>query len=628
MFRKLLHLYNDGHNPFPNMKGRGFGPYINPSHPDREEIGYFADDTMTQEEANAKNQGLEYTISEIPSVKQQREEYEAIYPERYTPTVQSKEDYENEQKLNKYFKDLDEKNDALNLEEIKNKYDYEDEMDTLNKEISYNQSQEVKMLKGDTLDSLKKANDLLEKEEKAEKRKIVINNLQKKKHIDILIVKAEEDSDKFYSAMQKKGSKYKQLVQEYSGIFLDNINEYDEDDLTDKILLSEVMKFSKITNGKLNDVIPALIHYNNLFVISDKVEKETREYLKFVNDKLLRLAYKDEFKVVEKIDKENKITEERLKEIAEQKKKLGFRIVYIESGREENKPLKLKYHELKQQEKAREEKVISEIEKIKKLKESNPEQAKADAIELRDELVKKVEKLKQSKPIKKSQEEKQIELTKADVVGRLTHVSDSISPYGKDLETYLASPNGSIILKYITNDNSTVYDNEYNKNIPDRMVTLDSGKTESLRKAVTLDLYSDKHVFEIKNYKQYSFTDDIIPLQETKLEGTYYFKPLYLKNGNLYNIELTYTDETGEHKKYILPENKEGRELVLIYRLKDGLYQYKPLIGNDVTLQHTTNKTKDGNSLYVFKNAVYDTCKDHHGKPSFNIKPFLRKIKI
>jgi hypothetical protein len=602
------------------MKGEGFGPVPDPNHPGRENFEWFADDEMTQEEADRLNGVLPQQSEE--AMRQFREENERTNPMLYAPTVPTKQEYLDQEARKAYEAEF---NNAIE--------DYEDEMDTLNKEIKYNQSQEVKVLKGETLESMKIATDLLEKEEKAEKRKIVINNLQKKKYIDILMVKANEDSDKFYSAMQKKGSKYKQLVQDHLSIFLDNITEYDEDDLTDKDLLTEVMKFVKISNGKLNDVLPSIIHYNNLFVKNDKVDKENRDFLKFVNDKLLRIAYKVEFKEVEKIDSDNKITEERLKEITEQKKKLSNRITYIEFGRDENKPLKLKYNELKQQEKAREGKVISEIEKIKKLKDTNPEKAIEDAKELKDELLEMVEKLKQQqqqkpvKPIKKSEEEKQEDITNADVTNRLEHIK-TLPVAGKPLETYL-SGNGQVILQYSTGDYSKVYDNEFNEEIPNYKVTLNNGKVESLRKAVTIDLYSDKNVYEIKNYSQYSI-NDIIPLQETKIEGTGYFKPLYFQNGKLYNIQLNYTDpETGQElSKYILPENEEGRTLNVIYRLKEGLFELKPMDLDQVETKLSKYKSIGGKNLYLFEKSNLDPCLDHYNNPSYNIQPFLRPIKL
>jgi hypothetical protein len=621
MFRKLLHLYNDGHIPFPNMKGQGFGVYINPSHPDREEIGYYADDTMTQEEADAKNQGLNIIKEEL-------------FPTDNEQTVQTKEEYEREKYLDEYFKELDEKNDALNLQEILNDVDYDDELYSINEEIKEIKRQEKIKLKGKPIEQHEKDLLLLEQEEKAERKKIVINNLQKKKYIDSLILKAESDSDKFYMSMRKKGSKYEKLVQEHAGLFLDEINEYDEDSLTDKDLLSEVMKFAKITNAKLNEVIPMLIHYNGLFIKNDKIEKVTREYLQFVNDRLLRIAYKDEFKVVKKLEEDNEQTLKRIEELKSKMINTKMRVTYVQVGREEIKEHQKRYNELKKiydaQDREREAEVITKLEKFRKKIDDTHTITKAEAEEVKEllaEAKQTVNKVKKEKPIKKSEEEKQAELSNVNISNRLQHVQNDLSEYGKALETYLTKQ-GSVILQHITGDKSQIYDNELNKEIPDIIVTLNDGKQESLRKAVTLDLYSNENVFEVKNYKQYSINDAVIPLQETKLEGTYYFKPLYLKDGKLYNIELTYSDSSGEHTKYILPENPAGRELILIYRLKEGLFRYNPMSGPEVKLKHTTNKTPEGKDLYVFKNAKYNKCVDHHNNPSFNIRDFLTPIKI
>ena len=176
------------------------------------------------------------------------------------------------------------------------------------------------------------------------------------------------------------------------------------------------------------------------------------------------------------------------------------------------------------------------------------------------------------------------------------------------------------------------HDNEFNKSIPDQKVVLNNGKLESLRKAVTLDLYNDNNIFEIKNYEKYSINDSIIPLQESKLEGTGYFVPFYLENGNLYNIELQYTDsKTGETKtKFILPETEYGRELHIIYRLKEGLFEFKPLDSKTqlVGIQRVATTTKAGQPLYKFKNTSLESCVDQYGKPSFNVASFLKPIKI
>jgi hypothetical protein len=290
------------------------------------------------------------------------------------------------------------------------------------------------------------------------------------------------------------------------------------------------------------------------------------------------------------------------------------------------------YNERKQALQNQERNTPEKLQKIKELKKSNPERAKAEANELKDELIEKVENIKKQKKkpekkVVKSEEEKQSDITFADVSNRLEHVA-SLPKTGKSLETYLSNK-GEVILQHYTGDISKVYDNEFNKVIPNIMVTLNNGNVESLRKAVTIDLYSDDNLFEIKNYAQYSI-NDIIPLQETKLEGTGYFKPLYFKNGKLYNIELNYTDpKTGQKQsKYILPENPEGRVLNIIYRLKEGLFEFKPMNPKYVHLKQTTNKSNNGKPLYIFERSDFKPCTDHYGNPSYNVQPIVKPIKI
>jgi hypothetical protein len=292
-----------------------------------------------------------------------------------------------------------------------------------------------------------------------------------------------------------------------------------------------------------------------------------------------------------------------------------------------------KYNTRKQELQSKERNTEEQIQKIRELKKSNPERAKAEANELKDELLEKVEKLKQQqqkkpeKPVKKSDEETQSDITNADVTNRLEHIK-TLPVAGKPLETYL-SGNGEVILQYSTGDYSKIYDNEFNKEIPNIKVTLNNGKVESLRKAVTIDLYSDKNVYEIKNYTQYSIKD-IIPLQETKIEGTGYFKPLYFQNGKLYNIQLNYTNpKTGQElSKYILPENEEGRTLNVIYRLKEGLFELKPMDLDQVETKLSTYKSIGGKDLYLFEKSNLKPCLDHYGNPSYNIQPYLKPIKL
>ena len=175
------------------------------------------------------------------------------------------------------------------------------------------------------------------------------------------------------------------------------------------------------------------------------------------------------------------------------------------------------------------------------------------------------------------------------------------------------------------------------------IVSYNDGTEGPLSKSCTLDLYNDTYVFEIKNYMKNSIKDSIIPLQGSKLEGTGYFNPLYLKNGELYNLELNYIDpDTGERvSKFILPENPDGRTLVIVVRLKEGLYQYKPMMDNDhVELEPLVRKVKvkgkeknvpvltpENKQLYVFKSTTLQPCKDYNQKDgSYNIKPYLKPI--
>jgi len=625
MFKKFLHLYNDGHNPFPHMKGYGFGPYGEPNDRGDRDIGYYADDTMTQEEADAKNAGIWDLIAEIPEVKEAREKDELEHPERYIPNVQTKEEYEFEKATDAYEKEME-----------KYVVDYNDEMTDINNDIRELQLLEKKILTNNYTSphsSVQQLEDFMSQivaEEKDLKKTLITHNIHKKKIIDELYKLSEMQASNFFKAMPKKGEVYTSSVRKGLNDFVDEMNEYDESETTKELLLSEVMKFTKSIKGKLNETIPVIINYTKGLIDHPDIATVNKKYFEFVNIMLLKLNFKEEFKTIDKIDEANENINKGLKELQNLKFNTKLQITQVQVGAEEikNKQKQYSVYQSQQRERDRvkEDRVIKQLEEYKRRIDTQPEITTQEATEIK-ELLLEAKKIKKEKPIKKSEGEKHEDITRADISGRLQHIEDTISPYGKDLETYL-SKKGGFILKYITNDNSEIYDNEFNKNIPDIMVTLNNGKTESLRKAVTLDLYNNKNVFEIKNYKQYSISDDIIPLQETKLEGTYYFKPLYLKNGNLYNIELTYSDDTGEHKKYILPENTDGRELVLIYRLKDGLYQYKPIIGKEVSLQHTTNTTSDGKALYVFKNAKYNKCKDHHGNPSFNIKPYLTKIKI
>ena len=626
MFKKLLHLYNDGHNPFPRMKGKGIIEFKDPDRPGWSEFRYVPDDT-NKENADALLREVE--MYQQKHINDMHDEYiekhikeTGVFPERFIPTVPTKEEYEFEKETEAYEKEM-----------APYAVEYNDELTDINDDIEKLKHVEFKLLKShdkSDFDELKRMLDLAENLEKEKKKEIIVNNLEKVKLANEIVTKTYEMSEAFFKIIHKKGKDYFLLVKKQNDIFVNNVLET-ETLISDNELLQYIMEYSKKTGIKLNDSLPTLFAYINGNIGDGTISNKTEvQLLKNAGESILRLLHKKLYAKVSELDDKNEKNNKYIDELKNKKIALKKRIVILEAISSNIKDKQKDYSIIKSKydtiDKAKEERVLKQLQEYKRRIDIQPEITTKEATEIK-ELLLEAKKNKKDKLIKKSESEKQEDITRADIQGRLQHIDDKISPYGKDLETYLSQKGGNI-LKYITNDKSEIYDNEFNKNIPDIMITLNNGKTESLRKAVTLDLYNDKNVFEIKNYKQYSISDDIIPLQETKLEGTYYFKPLYLKNGNLYNIELTYSDATGEHKKYILPENTDGRELVLIYRLKDGLYQYKPIIGKEVTLQHTTNTTSDGEALYVFKNAKYNKCKDHHGNPSFNIKPYLTKIKI
>jgi len=141
MLKKLLYLYNDGHNPFPHLKGDGFGFVPDPNHPDRMDLQYYADDDMTQEEADRLNGILPELEKEAG--RERLAEIEELYPERFIPTVPTKqeydfekysEEYEDEHPYEDYDEELEDINDQIKKIKILAKKNLGDEFKTI-KEI-------------------------------------------------------------------------------------------------------------------------------------------------------------------------------------------------------------------------------------------------------------------------------------------------------------------------------------------------------------------------------------------------------------------------------------------------------------------------------------------------------------
>lgn len=616
MLKKLLYLYNDGHNPFPNLKGKGLitqpdgtiewdendddlnvrdsGGFIDGSY--IHENGKFIID---MEEGPLQGEKLELEESNVKSNTTHDYGLDDSFDDIHDDTWVSDEEYEDE--------------------ELKKIQKERQELFKINKEIS-------KLGELDEIDA-----DIVNKTKQLQKENIILN-LDNTKIGNAIIKELTPFYETSNEIIIKKIPKeiYTKARQK---IVKEILELHNDEKLSQKSIESVITKYQKVLKSETPNAVRAIIGHLLVHLSEQYKGNPLQTSLKNIGVQIMGVLIPE---LLEKIDTNTeKIfnNESKIKEYIMKQKHIHSTIdLYNENSAKYEKLGKM-YNIRKQELQNKERNTEEQIQKIRELKKSNPERAKAEATEVKDELVEKVEKLKQKqkkpeKVVKKSEEEKHSQIMKDDASNRLEHIK-TLSEHGKSLETYLSN-HGQSILQYISDDTSKVYDNEFNKSIPDIMVTLNNGNKESLRKAVTIDLYNDNNVFEIKNYTQYSIKDSVIPLQETKLEGTGYFKPLYFKNGKLYNIELNYTDPKSgkKHMKYIMPENPEGRELNLIYRLKEGLFEYKPMKSPLVHLIKTSMKSKDDKPLYVFEKTDFKPCVDHYGNPSFNIHEYLKPIKI
>jgi len=625
--KRLLHLYNIGHNPFPKLMGKGLitqpdgtidwdendddlnvrnpGGFIDGSY--RHENGKFI---LDMDEGPLQGQKIELNDANVKSNKTHDygldDTFDDIHDDSWLNDTWDNEEYEED---NEEY----EEDDILRAIKEERK-DLKKKVDEINKGFNLHDV-EVSLLTSSK--ELQRENVIL-KIENTKLNNAIINEL----------TPFYEKTNELFSKNLPKEI----FVKTKQKIVKEILDLHNEEKLSQKSIESTITKYQKVLKSKTPNEVRVVI--GNLLVnISEQYKgNPLQNSMKSIGVQIMGVL------IPELLDKINTNTEiinnnvDKIDDLLAKQQIIKSSMVDVKNYDDRYEKIGKIYNRRKQELQSKERNTEEQIQKIRELKQSNPERAKAEANELKDELIEKVEKMKQQqkkpeKVVMKSEEEKQEDNTFADVKNRLEHVS-TLPVAGKPLETYL-SGNGEIILQYSTGDYSKVYDNEFNKEIPNIKVTLNNGKVESLRKAVTIDLFSDENVYEIKNYTQYSI-NDIIPLQETKLEGTGYFKPLYFENGKLYNIELNYTDpKTGQKKsKYILPENTEGRNLNVIYRLKEGLFELKPMDLKEVHLKQSTIKTKNGKPLYLFERSDFKPCTDHYGNPSYNIQPHLRPIKL
>lgn len=637
MLKKLLYLYNDGHNPFPSGRGGlGYKPRIHGGMIHEEDEPVDVDKHYENMVSNWQDVSRMFSSETVANDMfkedwlmgqihdfEGRPEYQKTFQEIYNSI---KKPDQPEIDLNDYDYD---KFYRKNFEYHEERIDDEDEfpeLKTINERIEHMKIQERDTLKGQTIEQVESQIEGIEKDIKVEKKKIVINNLEKSKILTTILDKSKEDADNFLSLVSKGQIKKvsKKQIQEAINLFIDNVNDEDikELDIENVLgLLDGAIKTTNVDKQHFNEMrsIALTNAYGYVKAFEQKGDEKLFAFFSIVSDLIMKIVYPNLRSGIDTYNQMNKNSEEIIKKLQSKKLILKHNIATSKAYRELIKEEQQEYNDRLQ---------FYKRKKRDQLKKDVKPAAEEAVVEQAAEEPKKKSKPKKVKPIKKSEEETQSELLSADVSGRLETIEQTMSSNGKDLEKYL-SGNGQTVLQYISGDRSKVHDNEMNESIPNIKITLTNGKKEDLRKAVTIDLYNDNHAYEIKNYKEYSITDKVIPVQESKLEGTGYFIPYYLKNGNLYNIQLNYIDpKTGkEEQKFILPENPNGRILHLVYRLQDGLYEFKPLETQYISLKSTPLKSKDGQPLYMFKGTTLKRCKDHHGNDSFNIQPHLRKIK-
>lgn len=189
---------------------------------------------------------------------------------------------------------------------------------------------------------------------------------------------------------------------------------------------------------------------------------------------------------------------------------------------------------------------------------------------------------------------------------------------GKGYENYLCTTGKSLIDKN-TNSTSPIINNDDNQLIP-----------SGLRKYASIDLFNDVAMIECKEYSSTSSTDEIIPLQYTKLCGYNPFKIVFNENGKIV--------EFSENDKNILPSSSIGRDYKVYYRLNDGVYMYNV----SDSIRNYTKKLAGGqkNARIIFDESDIKTgklgsykyddgtrLKDHNGSFCINIKKkYLHKI--
>ena len=610
MLKKLLYLYNDGHNPFPHMKGDGLhlidGEYEYDGIP--EDHNVYDRGFITGEYDQLDDGRFFMTTDDGDHQVFTRDK--VIKAPDYYEKLTSQVDYA-----------LEDDDELFGNEE-----EEEDEvLENINEELK-----SLKEMRSMIIGEIK-SNEIEEKLISIEKKLEQIESRRydfEKEMNKLASIEIKKYQDRPGNIEDKIGRHV--LFSKVADKVLNSLLEIDNEKKLDmKTIYVELEKYAKILKVDTNDFMDTVAGHFLRNSRSPSFDIEVKKAFKLMCSLILIAKSDLSSKYDELKSMENKIGLEKNKLIQERNEIKKKKIV--------DKTIEFKVDEFQKQY-AERKKVLDQRKRltdIKELYKTNPEQAAKDALELNAELKEK-EALSQGKQLSKAAQKKANAAAKKAAVEKqaetpVVNAQAALATkgtYGKKLEDFFTQ-DGQPILQKFTGDKSKIHDIEKQEIIPDEIVTFDDKTENSLRKACTLDLYNDKFVFEIKNYVNNSINDDVIPIQPSKFAGTKYFVPTYLEDGRLYSLNLNYISPiTGiHHTQNILPPNANGREVVFVIRLKEGLFQYKPFLDKENNKLIPNGEFASGKRpLYFFEETKLEKCKDYNKKPAFNLQGHLTPI--
>ena len=616
MLKKLLYLYNDGHNPFPHLKGKGLhlidGEYEYDGNPNDEQV---YDQGFIIGNYAPNNDGGFLVMSDDNGVFEvDRREKDIAPPDYYKNQTSVYDDYDDDAEIFGYNDDDDD----------------DDELQSINDEIKIINELNNKITNGKNIKELQEKINIVDNQLKIKTEQK--NDLSRDMNKLVLIeIKNYQKKPKNHTELQiGRHALFRNISEKVLHSFHELEGTYS---LNSEIVKREFEKYSKLMKVNIEDLMETMGGYFLRESKAPNYDNDTKRILNDLGGIILISKSKNNTKYDQLKNNIRKIHHDMTDEIISNRKLIENIVTYT------NNEQKLDHYKKQYAERKKILDQKKRLATIKQLQGIDPEQALKDSLELNAELKEKEalatdKKLSQSAQkkanakAKKEASEKQSKKQAEAMVSNALASLETKGTYGKNLEDFLSSQNGQPILQNFTGDTSKIIDIEKNGVIPIDEVQFTTKKKGPLNKACTLDLYNDNYVFEIKNYLDKSITDAEIPMQPSKFRGTKYFIPTYLENGELYSFKLNYTDPKGKvYDKEILPYNDKGREVIFIIRLKEGLYQYKPFLDKkNNKLIPNGEMTPDGRPLYYFEKTKLKPCLDHYDEPAFNLKGHLTPI--